>query len=163
MKKRTHFLPPFVPAGSAAASASFISHMIERHRNPEHGHWKTVLEDWENEGGRGAVTDSSQRSCPTDTETVAQRWSAHPNQHSTSDVASEPSGAIDTLPDAVDESFHGRTCPECNSPADRVRRRLVDRIVNWISPVHRYRCRMTGWGCDWEGNLHTKQDTLPIR
>lgn len=75
MMNRTHFGPPFVPAGGAATSASFTSHMIERHLNSEHGHWKTVLEDWENEGGRGAVTDTSQRYFPTDTETVARHRS----------------------------------------------------------------------------------------
>jgi len=137
------------------------SHMIKRHRNPEHGHWITVLDDRGNEGGRGAVTDASQRSCPTDTGTVERRRPVPPHHHSASDVVSEPSAAIDALPDAVDEIPHGRTCPECNSPADRVRRRLVDRLVSWISPVHRYRCRMTGWGCDWEGNLRTKQGSRP--
>jgi hypothetical protein len=163
MLNRTHFAPSFVPAGGAAATASFTLHMIERHRNSERGHWKTMLDDWENEGGSGAVTDTSQRSCPIDTETVARRRSVPLQQHSATDVVSEPSAAIDALPDAVGEIPHGRTCPECNSPADRVRRRLVDRLVSWITPVHRYRCRMIGWGCDWEGNLRTKQVHLPIR
>jgi hypothetical protein len=163
MMNRTHCAPPFVPAGGAAATTSFTSHMIERHRNPGHGHWKTMLDDWENEGGNGAVTDASQRSCPTDTETVARCRPVPPHHHSASDVVSEPSAASDAFTDAVGEIPRGRTCPECNSPADRVRRRPVDRLVSWISPVQRYRCRMTGWGCDWEGNLHTKQGSLPIR
>jgi len=163
MMNRTHFAPPFVPAGGAAASASFTSHMIERHRNSEHGHWKTVLDDWENEGGRGAVTDASQRSWPTETETVARCRAMPPHHHSATDVVSEPSAAIDAHPDAVGEISHRRTCPECNSPAVRVRRRLIDRVRSWIMPVRRYRCRRKGWGCDWEGNLRTKQGSLPIR
>jgi hypothetical protein len=38
-------------------------------------------------------------------------------------------------------------------PLDRVQRRIVDRVWSWISPLRRYRCRMKGWSCNWEGNL----------
>jgi len=48
---------------------------------------------------------------------------------------------------------HERVCPQCNGPVDRVRRRFIDRLVSLIMPVYRYRCRVKGWSCDWEGNL----------
>ena len=48
---------------------------------------------------------------------------------------------------------HERVCPHCNGPVDRVHRRFVDRLISLVKPVHRYRCRSKGWGCDWEGNL----------
>ena len=44
-------------------------------------------------------------------------------------------------------------CPHCKGPVIRVRRRFVDRLISLLIPVQRYRCRMKGWGCDWEGNL----------
>jgi len=46
-----------------------------------------------------------------------------------------------------------RVCPQCDGPVQRVRRRFIDRIVSLIRPVHRYRCSIKGWGCEWEGNL----------
>ena len=46
-----------------------------------------------------------------------------------------------------------RVCPICHGPVDRVRRRFVDRLISFFKPIHRYRCRSKGWGCDWEGNL----------
>jgi hypothetical protein len=47
-------------------------------------------------------------------------------------------------------------CPRCRGGGsyldlERVRRRLVDRLISLIRPRHRYRCR--SMGCDWEGNL----------
>ena len=45
-------------------------------------------------------------------------------------------------------------CPECHSSLNRVRRRLVDRLLSFFYPVHRYHCR--SFVCNWEGNLrHT--------
>ena len=59
-------------------------------------------------------------------------------------------------PDVAVQSSGERVCPQCNAPLDRVHRRIVDRLASWFTPVYRYRCRMKGWGCDWEGNLRTK-------
>jgi len=55
----------------------------------------------------------------------------------------------DTKKQPIDEPL----CPHCNGPVIRVRRRFVDRLVSLLMPVQRYRCRMKGWGCDWEGIL----------
>ncbi len=59
-------------------------------------------------------------------------------------------------PDVAGQSSRKRACPQCNAPLDSVRRRIVNRLVSWISPVRRYRCRIKGWSFDWEGNLRTK-------
>jgi len=48
---------------------------------------------------------------------------------------------------------HKRRCPKCHGPVDRVRRRLIDRLVSMIRPVKRYRCHDMGRDCDWVGNL----------
>lgn len=48
---------------------------------------------------------------------------------------------------------HEHVCPQCNSSVERVPRRPIDRFASLFTPVHRYRCRLNGWGCDWEGNL----------
>lgn len=53
----------------------------------------------------------------------------------------------------VKHPAHERVCPHCNGPVIRVRRRFIDRLLSLFLPVQRYRCRMKGWGCDWEGNL----------
>jgi len=74
-----------------------------------------------------------------------------------------PSADGSVSPDISGHSSRERVCPRCNSPVERVRRRILDRLVSWIMPVHRYRCRMKGWGCDWEGNLRTKRHTSTIR
>lgn len=50
-----------------------------------------------------------------------------------------------------DDECH--VCPLCHGPVHRIRRRFIDRLESLIKPVQRYRCRMKGWGCDWEGNL----------
>ncbi len=52
-------------------------------------------------------------------------------------------------PDYVRNSQHA--CPHCGKPLDRVRRRLIDRLVSLFAPVRRYRCR--NFSCRWEGNL----------
>ncbi len=64
-----------------------------------------------------------------------------------------PSGAGPRSPDPAKHPAHERVCPHCNGPVDRVHRRFVDRLISLVKPVHRYRCRSKGWGCDWEGNL----------
>lgn len=43
------------------------------------------------------------------------------------------------------------TCPRCNSGVVRIRRRYIDRLVNIVHPVRRYRCGSCL--CSWEGNL----------
>jgi hypothetical protein len=43
------------------------------------------------------------------------------------------------------------TCPLCKSSVVRVRRRFVDRLVNLLFPIRRYRCQ--SFLCRWEGNL----------
>jgi hypothetical protein len=48
---------------------------------------------------------------------------------------------------------HKRKCPQCNGSVVRVRRRFIDRLMSLITPMHRYRCGLNGWGCDWKGNL----------
>ena len=73
------------------------------------------------------------------------------------------SAAASVNPDVLYHSRCERVCPQCNGPVDRVRRRIRDRVRSWISPVHRYRCRSKGWGCDWEGKLRTGRNALPIR
>ena len=44
----------------------------------------------------------------------------------------------------------GLRCPRCNGAAYRIRRRLIDRIVSLLTPIHRYHCANY---CGWEGNL----------
>lgn len=43
------------------------------------------------------------------------------------------------------------TCPKCGCPAQRVPRRLIDRLLSRFTPVERYRCLSPA--CVWEGNL----------
>lgn len=42
-------------------------------------------------------------------------------------------------------------CPRCNSSVVRIHRRFVDRLVNMVYPVRRYRCQ--SFICRWEGNI----------
>jgi len=51
------------------------------------------------------------------------------------------------------EEIRGSVCPLCHGPVERVRRRFIDRLISFVTPIQRYRCRSKGWGCDWEGNL----------
>jgi predicted RNA-binding Zn-ribbon protein involved in translation (DUF1610 family) len=44
-----------------------------------------------------------------------------------------------------------RSCPQCGDAVLRVPRRLVDRAISLIRPVHRYQC--TSLECGWQGNL----------
>lgn len=50
-------------------------------------------------------------------------------------------------------------CPRCGGAGStldmqRVRRRLIDRVVSTLMSRHRYRCRQSG--CDWVGNLSVR-------
>jgi hypothetical protein len=67
--------------------------------------------------------------------------------------SSASSPANTTAPYILNVSSQRHMCPHCKGRVERVRRRTFDRIVSWIIPVRRYRCRRKGWGCDWEGNL----------
>lgn len=42
-------------------------------------------------------------------------------------------------------------CPQCGSKLQRVRRRMVDKLISFLVPVNRHRCLNTD--CRWEGNL----------
>ncbi len=46
-------------------------------------------------------------------------------------------------------------CPSCGGPVEQVHRRPLDRLVNAVYPVHRYRCPSPD--CRWEGLLHTRR------
>ena len=85
------------------------------------------------------------------------------HHHRAEEVINATSAVGCVNPDLPNRCPRERVCPQCNGPVDRVRRRILDRVRSWISPVHRYRCRSKGWGCDWEGNLRTKRQALPIR
>jgi hypothetical protein len=111
-----------------------------------------------------AATDAAeQEPFSIDTETVAWRKTMPPHRHGADEIMSAPSAADSVRPDVRGHSSRGRLCPQCKCPVEPARRRILDRLVNWIMPVHRYRCRMKGWGCDWEGNLRTKRHSLPMR
>jgi hypothetical protein len=43
------------------------------------------------------------------------------------------------------------TCPRCNSAVGRIHRRFIDRLVNLVYPIQRYRCQ--SFICRWEGNI----------
>jgi hypothetical protein len=47
---------------------------------------------------------------------------------------------------------HLKHCPRCRGEVRRVHRHLSDRIVNLVTPIHRYRCRNSH--CGWEGNIN---------
>ncbi len=47
------------------------------------------------------------------------------------------------------ERFTARVCPKCGGRLHRVHRRPIDRLVNVIVPVVRYRCRNPE--CGWRG------------
>ena len=164
MTSSRHLTPPRVPTECAVAASVFAAHIVERLRNLEQGRRKAALVDWENEGGRVAATDAAeQEPFSIDMETVVWCKSMPPHRHGAEEVVNAPSAAGSVSPDVSGHSSSGRACPRCNGPVDRVRRRIRDRLVSWISPVRRYRCRMKGWGCEWEGNLRMKRHTPAIR
>jgi hypothetical protein len=104
-----------------------------------------------------AVTDSvATNPFPIDTENMAQGKPMPQHRHGPDAVRNAFYAADSFSPDVAGHSSGEHVCPQCNAPLDRVQRRIVDRLVSWISPVRRYRCRMKGWSCDWEGNLRTK-------
>lgn len=52
-------------------------------------------------------------------------------------------------------------CPQCQASVLRVRRRLLDRLISAVYPVHRYRCHSIV--CHWEGNLPYRASLLDPR
>jgi hypothetical protein len=152
MTSITRFTPPFIPSGSAATATVFSTHMVELLFNIGQGRLKTALDAWENEGGLVAV-DTAQEPFSIDG-AQGMLMSRHP--HGADAVKNAFYAADSVSPDVAGQSSGDSVCPQCGSPLDRVQRRIVDRIRSWISPVRRYRCRMKGWSCDWEGNLRTK-------
>ena len=152
MTNNTHFTPPFSPSGSAATATVFTSRMVELFFNTGQGRQKTALDAWENEGGSLAA-DTAQEPFSIDG-AQGKLMPRHP--HGADAVRNAFYAADSVSPDLAGQSSSEHVCPQCNAPLDRVQRRIVDRLASWISPVRRYRCRMKGWSCDWEGNLRTK-------
>jgi hypothetical protein len=152
MTSNTRFTPPFIPSGSAATATVFTSRMVELLFNIGQGRQKTALDAWENEGGRVAA-DPAQEPFSID---GAQGKQMPRHSHGADAVRNAFYAADSVSPDVAGQSSGESVCPQCNAPLDRVQRRIVDRVRSWISPVRRYRCRMKGWSCDWEGNLRTK-------
>jgi len=52
-----------------------------------------------------------------------------------------PSTSGSVSPDAAIQPAREHVCPQCKGSVERVRRRIVDRLVSWFSPLHRYRSR----------------------
>lgn len=42
-------------------------------------------------------------------------------------------------------------CPNCACYATRIHRRLIDRALSMLIPVHRYKCH--NYLCQWQGNV----------
>jgi len=152
MTNTTRFTPAFIPSGSVATASVFTSRMVELLFNIGQGRQKTALDAWENEGGRVAA-ETAQEPFSIDG-AQGMLMSRHP--HGADAVRNAFYAADSVSPDVSGQSSSGNVCPQCNAPLDRVQRRIVDRLSSWFSPVRRYRCRMKGWSCDWEGNLRTK-------
>jgi len=159
MTSHTRLTPPFIPSGGAVTATVFTTRMVELLFNTEQGRQKTALDEWENEGGRVAA-DTAQEPFSID---GAQGKLMQRHPHGADAVRNAFYAADRVSPDVVGQSSRACVCPQCNAPLDRVQRRIVDRLVSWISPVRRYRCRMKGWSCDWEGNLRTKWHSLPMQ
>jgi hypothetical protein len=155
MTRNTCFTPPFIPSGSAATATVFTSHMVELLFNTGQGRRKTALDAWENEGGSVAA-DTAQEPFSIVRENGAQGKLMPQHPHGADAVRNAFYAADSVSPDVSAQSSSEHVCPQCNAPLDRVQRRIVDRLSSWFSPVRRYRCRMKGWSCDWEGNLRTK-------
>lgn len=48
-------------------------------------------------------------------------------------------------------------CPRCGSVVERVARRPIDRLISYLVPVYRYRCRSLR--CGWTGNIRQSKAT----
>ena len=155
MTSNTRFTPPFISSGSAGTATGFTSRMVELLFNTGQGRQKTALDAWENEGGRVAA-ETAQEPFPIVRENGAQGKLMPQHPHGSDAVRNALYAADRVSPEVAGQFSSENVCPQCNAPLDRVQRRIVDRVRSWIMPVHSYRCRMKGWGCDWEGNLRTK-------
>ena len=73
-------------------------------------------------------------------------------------VSPESSAHSSSTSFAAPISPHARTagpiCPECRAILNRLPRRLIDRLMSIVYPVHRYRCR--SFLCGWQGTLRSK-------
>lgn len=54
----------------------------------------------------------------------------------------------------------GLTCPRCQGDVLRVRRRRVDLLISFFTPIRRFRCQ--SMECGWEGNFRIKRFPLLI-
>jgi len=158
MTRHTRSTPPHVTNGGAAAASVFTLRMLDFIFDMEQERRKAALDDWENEGGTVAVSDSvATNTFPIDTENMVQGKAMPQHRHGPDTVRNAFYAADSVSPDVAGQSSSANhACPRCDAPLDRVQRRIVDRLVSWFTPVRRYRCRMKGWSCDWEGNLRTK-------
>jgi hypothetical protein len=155
MTSHTGLPLPLILTGGATTATVFTTRMVEPLFTTEQGRRKTSLDEWENEGGSVAA-DTAQEPFPIVRENGAQGKLMPQHPHGSDAVRNALYAADRVSPDVAGQSSRPCVCPQCNAPLDRVHRRIVDRLASWITPVHRYRCRMKGWGCGWEGNLRTK-------
>lgn len=49
-----------------------------------------------------------------------------------------------------------QACPHCKGDLIRTPRRPMDRLLNWFTPLYRYRC--SRYACQWVGNLLINSD-----
>ena len=45
-------------------------------------------------------------------------------------------------------------CPKCGGDLSRINRRSVDKLINILVSVRRFKC----YGCLWEGNRHSSEN-----
>lgn len=45
-------------------------------------------------------------------------------------------------------------CPRCGGRLSRIHRRRIDRLLNLVRPLKRYRCET--YGCQWAGNVRAR-------
>ena len=47
------------------------------------------------------------------------------------------------------------SCPQCKSSVFHISRRILDRLISFVTPLRRYRC--ISMKCNWEGTLRDKR------
>lgn len=45
-------------------------------------------------------------------------------------------------------------CPRCGNEMERISKRAIDKIINILVPVRRFKC----YGCLWEGNRMSSEN-----
>ncbi len=60
---------------------------------------------------------------------------------------------------SVPQLTYRQTCPICEGPLYRVRRRAIDKFISLFYEVRRYRCLSPV--CVWEGNLRRTTQLFP--